>query len=80
MGDEHLILLHHDRDHFLGEMVGIVQAMITFAHKRSQNVSQSPRCPVLDRACVINDWPQRVPCLMDFRCAIHPGNILCHGI
>jgi len=25
MGDEHLILLYHDRDHFLGEMFGIVE-------------------------------------------------------
>ena len=48
MGDEHLILLHHDRDHFLGEMFGIVQMMINFAHKGSHYVSQSPRCPVPD--------------------------------
>ena len=59
MGDEiDIIFLHHDRDHFLGEVFGIVQVMITFANKGSQYVSQShPRCPVPDRASVIHDWP-----------------------
>ena len=55
MGNKLLILLHHDRDHFLGEVFGIVQVVFTFAHKGSQYVSQSPRYPVSDRAHVIHD-------------------------